>query len=356
MSKWIMRGLALLLALAGLAWAFQVPLSLAIAERVVARKLAADANIDLPDGLHVGLCGAGSPFPDDKRSGPCTVVLAGKRMFVFDAGSGSVRNIGKMGFSHGRIEAIFLTHFHSDHLDGLGELMLQRWVSMSNRQPVPVYGPSGVEQVVAGLMQAYTQDRGYRVAHHGEATVPSSGFGGVAKPFAQGGGEAVAVLKDGDVEITSFHVDHTPVDPAVGYKISYKGRSVVISGDTRKSAAVQSAAQGADLLVHEALSPSLVGLLKEGAAKAGRTHLTKIFADIVDYHATPEQAAETARDAKVGYLLLNHIAPPLPVPGMEKAFLGQAGDIFGGDIKVGIDGDFFSLPAGSKEIKASKRF
>ena len=356
MSKWIARGLVLLILVAGAAWIFQVPLSRAVGERVIAQKLSADGMAGLTDGLHVGLCGAGSPFPDDKRSGPCTVVLAGKRMFVFDAGSGSVRNIGKMGFSHGQIEAIFLTHFHSDHLDGLGELLLQRWVSTSNKQPVPVYGPTGVEQVLAGFMQAYAQDRVYRVAHHGEATVSSSGFGGVARPFAPGAGEQVAVFKEGDVEITSFRVDHSPVDPAVGYKIAYKGRTVVISGDTKKSVAVQRAAQGADLLVHEALSPSLVGLLKQGAEKAGRTNLIKIFADIIDYHASPEEAAETARDARVGYLLLNHIAPPLPLPGMEKAFLGKAGDIYGGDIKVGIDGDFISLPAGSKDIKASKRF
>ncbi len=132
-----------LVLVAGLAYLFRAPLSMAVAKRIAAERLAGDALKELPDGLHVGLCGAGSPFPDEKRSGPCTLVVVGKRLFVFDVGSGASRNIGKMGFNQGKIDAIFLSHFHSDHIDGLGELMLQRWVGESNKSPVPVYGPIG---------------------------------------------------------------------------------------------------------------------------------------------------------------------------------------------------------------------
>ena len=341
---------------AGGVYLFRAPLSVMLARQVATGRLTADALIELPDGLHVGLCGAGSPFPDDKRSGPCTLVVAGKRLFVFDVGSGSARNIGKMGFNPGRVEAIFLTHFHSDHIDGLGELMLQRWVSTSNTAPVPVYGPTGVEKVVAGFVEAYTQDQHYRVAHHGEATVPASGFGGVAKPFEVGLAGRVVVLNDADLEIAAFLVDHAPIHPAVGYTIRYKGRSVVLSGDTKKNLAVQREASGVDLLVHEALSPPLMAVLEEGAGKAGRPNLQKIFVDILNYHTTPEQAAEIARDAKVRFLLLNHIVPTLPLPGMDQAFLGGATDIYDGPIRVGADGDFLSLPAGSTHLSVGRRF
>jgi ribonuclease Z len=354
--SFILSILVLVAIVVATAFVFRVPISMAIAGKVAAYRLAADAMNDLPDGLHVGLCGAGSPFPDDKRSGPCTLVVAGKRLFVVDSGSGSVRNIGKMGFQHGRIHAVLLTHFHSDHIDGLGELMLQRWGSAANTSPVPVYGPAGVETVLAGFMQAYSQDKGYRVAHHGEATVPAGGFGGKAVPFTPGADGRVAVLKDADLEIIAFTVDHDPVHPAVGYRFVYKGRSVVISGDTKKSAAVQREAAGVDLLVHEALSGPLTALLKDGAVKAGRMNLAKIFDDIPNYHTSPEEAAETARDAKVRYLLLNHIAPPLPLPGLEKAFLGEAPHIYSGPIRIGVDGDFVSLPAASSDIKVSRRF
>ena len=349
--------LALVLAtLTVAAYVWRGPLSVAVAQRMAPGRLAADTLQQLPDGLHVGLCGAGSPFPDERRSGPCTVVVAGGRLFVFDAGSGSARNIGKLGFVHGRIEAVFLTHFHSDHIDGLGELMLQRWVSTANTAPLPVLGPPGVEQVVAGLRMAYSQDQHYRVAHHGDATVPASGFGGVAQPFQIGPEGRATVLKDGDLQIDAFLVDHTPNHPAVGYRIQYKGRTLVISGDTKKSAVVQREAQGVDLLLHEALSEPLMAILENGAGQAGRPQLKKIFNDVLNYHTTPEQAAEVARDAGVRYLVLHHIVPALPLPGMDHAFLGGAAAIYRGPIRVGVDGDFFSLLPGSGDVAHSRRF
>lgn len=338
------------------AYAFRTPLSMAIGQRVAAQRMAANLLSELPDGLHIGVCGAGSPMPDERRMGACTVIIAGQRLFVFDTGNASTRNIGKLGISHGRIEAIFLTHFHSDHIDGLGELLMQRWVSTGNAVPVPVYGPAGVEKVVNGFMQAYSQDQHYRVAHHGEKTLPASGFGATARPFDANDTSRVVLLKDANLEISAFNVDHSPVHPAVGYAIRYKGRSVVLSGDTKKSAAVQREATGVDVLVHEALSAPMVGLLEQAAAAAGRPNVKKLMADIVDYHTSPEQAAETARDAQVRFLLLSHIAPPLPLPGMEKAFLGAAPDIFTGPIRVGADGDFLSLLPGSFDIRVSRRF
>ena len=355
--KKLLVGTVVVVALVGaVGYSLRAPLSVAIAGRVVAMRMAQDASDTLPDGLHVGLCGAGSPLPDDARTGPCTLVLAGKRLFVFDAGSSASRNIGKMGFNQGRIEAVFLTHFHSDHIDGLGELMLQRWVSTANTAPVAVHGPQGVDRIVAGFMQAYAQDQGSRVLHHGEKTLPASGFGGSAIAFTLGADGRAVLLKDADLEIVAFEVDHGPVKPAVGYRISYKGRSVVISGDTKKSAAVQREAQGIDLLVHEAMSTPLMGILRDSAAQAARPRLHQLLIDIQNYHSTPQEAAEVARDAKARYLLLHHIAPPLPLPGLVKAFLGNAPEIYSGPIRVGSDGDFVSLPAGSRDIDTSWRF
>lgn len=354
--KILLYAAAALAVMVGVAYSLRVPLLLAVGKTVAAKRMATDTQNELVDGLHVGLCGAGSPFPDDKRSGPCTVVVAGKKLLVFDAGSGSARNLGKMAFNMGRIDAIFLTHFHSDHIDGLGELMLQRWVTASNVRPVPVYGAQGVEMVVNGLMQAYKQDQNYRVVHHGEATMPASGFGGAPMPFNIDADKPVVVLKDGDLEITAFAVDHGPVHPAVGYRINYKGRSVLISGDTKKSSTLQREAQGVDLLVHEAMSTPLMAILKDGAVKANRPNLVKIFDDVLNYHTSPEEAAEIARDAKVGYLLFHHIAPPLPLRGMPDAFIGKADTLYSGPIRVGEDGDFISLPAGSKAIEHRKLF
>ena len=103
------------------------------------------ATIDsLGDGLHIALCGAGSPLPAPKASGPCVAVLAGGALYVVDVGTESPRNLTRMGWAASALEGVFITHFHSDHIDGLGELMTMRWAVGSFNSPLPVYGPSGI--------------------------------------------------------------------------------------------------------------------------------------------------------------------------------------------------------------------
>jgi ribonuclease Z len=163
-----------------------------------------------PDSLTAVLCGAGSPFPDDRRSGPCTLVVAGTRMFIFDSGAGSPKTLQQMGFNLGGVEAIYLTHFHSDHIDGLGQLLLQRWVTGPNTVPVPVHGPRGVEAVVRGFVAAYAADQTYRTAHHGDATVPASGFGATAMPFDLDANTR-CVFRGILASLSSVHIANVPV-------------------------------------------------------------------------------------------------------------------------------------------------
>lgn len=347
-------GLVVVVGLGG--WMARGRIAQTVVEKLYVKAMARAPDDGLRDGLHVGLCGAGGPLPDPKRAGPCTAVLAGKRLFVIDAGSGASRNLSLMNLPPARIEAVFLTHFHSDHIDGLGELMLQRWAGSGSASPVPVHGPQGVEQVVGGFMSAYRLDQGYRTGHHGAAVVPPSGFGGQALTFNAGADQPDLVLiNDPDLKVTAFPVNHDPVSPAVGYAFTYKGRTVVISGDTALSPRVEAAAKGADLLVHEALAPNLVAAQQRAARAAGRPRLAKIFGDIPGYHATPEEVAGLAQRDKVGMLLFTHITPALPIGALEGPFLGRSRQIFPGSIKVGRDGDFVSLPAGSKEIVVSDR-
>jgi len=359
MKRWRIAGLALLavLVLAGLtAYALRGRIAVAAMARIYAHALGRDPYEGLGDGLHVGLCGAGSPMPDPTRAGPCVVVLAGQRLFVVDVGAGGTKNLALMNLPPAKVDAVFLTHFHSDHIDGLGELMLQRWAGGANASPLPVYGPTGVDQVVAGFMAAYTLDRGYRIAHHGEKVAPSSGFGGAPHPFASGPDEPDMVLiNDGGLKVTAFPVHHTPVEPAVGYRFDYKGRSVVVSGDTAPSPRLEAEAKGVDVLAHEGLSPAMVAIQHDAAVAAGRTNLAAITHDILSYHTSPEAAAGIAQRAGVRYLLFEHIIPPLPVDALEGPWLGRSRQIFKGTIRVGHDGDFVSLPVGSAEIRRSNR-
>ncbi len=327
-----------------------------VMQRVLARSMAADPIAALPDGLHVLLCGAGGPLPDPVRSGPCTAVIAGRHLFVVDAGTGGARNLQRLGFAPGLADALFLTHFHSDHIDGLGEMAMLRWTGAAHTEPLPVYGPSGVEEIVLGFTLAYRQDAGFRTAHHGAETVPPSGSGMSAQPFAEpSDGSAVVIYEQYGVRVTVFRVDHEPVHPAVGYRFDYGGRSVVISGDTKKSAEVERNAKGADLLVHEALSSELVNLLHDAAVAAGRANIAKITSDIPDYHTAPVEAAEIAASAGVKQLLFSHIVPPLPVPGLDLVFLRGVSDAFAGGVTLGRDGTFVSMPRDSDAIEVSRR-
>ena len=338
---------------AAVGYAFRGQIALALMQSVVEKNMANNAISELPDGLHVGLCGSGAPMPGE-RGGPCVIVIAGKRLIIIDSGTGGVRTLARMGFGPGSIERVLLTHFHSDHIDGLGEMMLQRWVGGTHTTPLPIHGPEGVDRIVAGFNEAYALDQGYRIAHHGADVLPPSGFGGTASPFALVDGEAT-VIDDGGLKITAFKVDHTPIEPAVGYRISYKGRTAVISGDTKAIPMVEKQAEGVDLLVHEALSPELVNMLGAAAKKAGRDNLAKIMHDILDYHTTPEEAAAIAARAKVKFLLFYHIVPPLPLSALEVPFLGKSREIYSGPLAVGRDGDFVSMPAGSTEVAISNR-
>ncbi|MGH7338763.1 MAG: MBL fold metallo-hydrolase [Myxococcota bacterium] len=150
--------------------------------------------------------------------------------------------------------------------------------------------------------------------------------------------------------VRAFRVEHEPVVPAVGYRFDYGGRSLVVSGDTKKSDSLLAQARGVDLVVHEALSPKLVGILHDAAESAGNAGLAKITIDILDYHTTPIEAGELAQAAGARHLLFYHVVPPLPVPGLEGVFLDGVSDAFSGGITLGRDGTLISLPARSEGV------
>jgi ribonuclease Z len=342
--------LILLVALAIVGVIQQKRILTAVLQKGIESRISADLMSDLPDGLHLGLCGAGGPLPAPNASGACVVIIAGERLFVVDAGTDGLRNLSRMGLSAGRIEAVFLTHFHSDHIDGLGEMATIRWVANANTAPLPVYGPTGVQTVVDGFNMAYSMDTVYRHDHHGDSVAPLVGKGMLAKEFVTPtGNDLVSLLADADLNIEVLTVGHAPVVPAVGYRFTYKGRTLLISGDTIAVDSVREHAQGIDLLVHEALAPNLVNMMHKAALNSGNAVLAKVTADILDYHASPVAAAQIAKDAGVGHLLYYHIVPPLVLPGQESLFLDGAEKIFPA-YTVGQDGVFFSLPADSDEI------
>lgn len=349
-------GLAVLFLLVlGAILLFQKQIGLALFERAVAQTIMRDNLAGLEDGLHLGLCGTGSPLPNAERAGPCNVVIAGQQRFVVDIGDGANEMLTLMGINVAQLDAALLTHYHSDHIDGLGQLMLFHWTRGASKAPLPVYGPEGLETIVDGFNQAYAIDNGYRIAHHGEGIVPASGGGAEARMFALDGDSGVVFERDG-LKITAFSVDHSPVHPAVGYRFDYKGRALCLSGDSAQTPTLEAACKGVDILVHDALQPAMVDIMRKAAAESGNANAAQIFIDIQDYHASPEQAAASAQKTGAKLLVLSHLVPPLPLRYLYPAFLNDAGDHFDGEIIVGEDGMFFSLPAQEQSIEHARLF
>ncbi len=354
MNKKLSIILLALCIVAGGVYSQRIPLTKGLIELASEQRMGKSMVADLNDGLHVILCGAGGPMPDPKRSGPCVAVIAGGTVITVDAGSGGTRNLVSMQVPMGEISAQLLTHFHSDHIDGLGEMAMMRWVNTANTSPLPVYGPQGVENIVNGFNLSYGADAIYRNAHHTDMVAPLSGKGMTAQPFSiPAEGELLTVFEKDGLKISTFTVDHEPVHPSVGYRFDYKGRSVVISGDTAKSANLEAMSQDVDLLVHEALNREMVGIMEAAAKKNNVKSLEKMFFDITDYHASPVEVAEIATGAKVGHLMYYHVVPALPAPGMEAVYLEGVSDVYKGNITLGEDGSMISLPADSKAIESN---
>jgi len=355
-TLWWIVGIGALLAIAGAALLRVPAVQDRLIEVAVGRMVASSPEgLFEDDALRVLLCGTASPLPHPTRAGPCAAVFAGGRFWLVDIGRGAWNRLALLRVDGSRIGGLLLTHFHSDHIGGLGELDLNTWVA-GRPDPLRVFGPPGVERVVAGFEEAYALDAGYRVAHHGAELLPPA-VGRLEPRVVRGpagGGDPEVVVEEGDLTITAFAVDHSPVRPAYGYRFDYRGRSVVVSGDTVKTASLVEAARGADVLVHEAQANHLVALVREAAREAGRTRVAKILGDIPDYHTTPVEAAEAANEAGVELVVFTHLTPPPPNRLVERVFTRGVSQVRDEGWILGDDGLVVELPVGSDEVKSGQ--
>lgn len=320
-----------------------------LAEREIAKPAPLLAK---PNQLSVLLCGTGSPLPDKTRGGPCTLIAAGDRYYLVDAGIDAARNLRQWRIPLEKIQGVLLTHFHSDHIGELGEIRLQTWVSGRNKKLL-VYGPPGVERVVNGFNEAYALDAGYRTAHHGSKMLPPDIVDMVARPVTFSGTTGI-ILNQGGLKITAIRVHHDPAKPAYGYRFDFGGRSIVISGDTAPDEDLARAAKDTDVLVHEALSPEMVGDIGSALDAHGEWRPAKIMHDIPPYHTSPVDAARVANEAHARLLIYSHVIPVLPNGLAERLFLHGVRSVRFSGVRLGDDGLLVKLTSGERDIEISK--
>lgn len=310
------------------------------------------------DALRAVVCGSSSPMPDANRAKACIAIFAGGRMYVVDTGPQSAGKAMLLRLPLAAIGGVFYTHFHSDHIADLGEFNMNSWV-LGRTAPLDVYGPPGVERVVAGFSEAYALDQTYRTAHHGAEIANPALWPMVAHPVPMPGKATPAhdrtavVLDNGSLKITAIEVNHEPISPAYGYRFDYKGRSLVISGDTAKHAPLAVAANGADVLFHEAQAQHMVKVMQEGMRARGNARFVKVLGDIQSYHSSPVDAADIANRAGVKLLVLYHYTPPVPNLITERIFTRGLSAARQGKWLMSRDGTMIELPLGAETVRTS---
>ena len=302
--------------------------------------------LDKEDSLKVVVCGSRSPLPSPGRAEACILVEAGDDIYIFDLGNGSMDNLTQYQVPWPNVKAVLITHMHSDHIADLPDAHLQSWIQGRN-SPLMVYGPEGINLVTQGFELAYSADYQYRNEHHGDDMLPMNIAGFNAVKIIDN--QFISNDTPG-LEILPFVVDHYPVNSAFGFKVSYKGRTVVISGDTIHDGSVQKYSQDADLLVHSAISIDIVERMRK---LAPIPQMDKILFDIQDYHTSIKEAGEIARDANVKHLLIYHSIPTPRNNLMERVFFRPIEGIYE-DYTLSDDGTRVVMPVGNNEIVIDK--
>ncbi len=272
----------------------------------------------------ITLLGTGSPLPAPDRAGPATLVStsggSAPEHLLVDAGRGVMMRLAAAAVGAGDLRAVLLTHLHSDHVTDIGDVITTRWVTTFQPTPLTIVGPPGTATMIDHVLASLGPDIGYRLAHHDD--------------LQQGPDVRVVEVTDGVVDlpdapgvvtVSCAPTDHRPVEPTVAFRFDHDGAAVVAAGDTVPCEGLDRLSSGADCLVHTTIRKDIISQLPMQRIR-----------DTLDYHSSPEEAAQTAARAGVHTLVLTHYVPPIP-PGGDDEWRALAASHFDGRIELGPD-------------------
>lgn len=266
----------------------------------------------------------GGPRPRKNRLASSQVIIVNNVAYVVDCGDGVANQLARAEVPLPTLRNIFITHHHSDHNADYGNLLLLAWTS-GLRTQVDTWGPPPLRRMTRKFFELNAYDIKTRIADEGRVPLAPLVY---AHELTSGG----TVMQDENVRVTCVLVDHPPVAPAFAYRFDSRDRSIVISGDTKRSDALIRLAQGADVLVHEALYAPAIERLTARVPNAA-----KLRQSILSHHTSVEEVGKVAAAAGVKTLVLSHLVPPDDSTITDQMWIDGARSAYKGQIIVGRD-------------------
>ncbi len=287
----------------------------------------ARASLKSASGTKLVLLGTGGgPVPGMARRMTSNVIVSEGVAYVLDCGLGVTDQFARTGLSFSQIRSIFMTHMHPDHTVEYGPLMLIGWIQ-GMRPDVRVFGPPPLRAMTADYLRSQRT-----VVDFWSEDFALSPLRAIAVHECAGEGH---VMTDDIVRVTSVLVKHPPVHPAYGYRFDFHDRSIAFSGDTVALDAVARMAEGADVLVHEAMFlPAMDAIAYFASSRLSMSPKSFLHHMNVD-HSRVENVGRIATKAGVKTLVLSHLTPGFGVP--DQIWRAAAASTFGGEIIVGHD-------------------
>lgn len=280
--------------------------------------------------MHVTLLGTGCPQCHTGRYGPANLVRHRGHRVLVDCGSGVTQRLLGAGTAGRDLDAVLLTHLHSDHIVDLYQLIVSSW-HQGRAVPQRILGPRGTRAYVEGLMALWRPERELRIAH--ERRPSARGLDVEVDEFDEG-----SVLDLGGLKVEAVRVDHAPVREAFGFVFKADdGSRAVFSGDTRYCENLIRAARGAEVLVHECYVHREMHPIPGVRTREG-------LEAVASYHTLSAEVGRVAREAGVSFLMLNHF---VPVDFDRAALLREVAEDFAGPFVIGEDLMSYDIPTGS---------